>query len=109
MGFEVLFLIVFKDFLLGGNSADTQQQSGDQAAEQAGINPKVFRKYWNEGVKMLKEEIKHAEEYNVNGSPTVIWEGRVVTDMGSLAEIPGFEGLAQTYGSAAAQAPAGQC
>ena len=86
-----------------------QSSLWDQAAEQAGINPKVFRKYWNEGVKMLKEEIKHANEYNVNGSPTVIWEGRVVTDMGSLAEIPGFEGLAQTYGSAAAQAPAGQC
>lgn len=86
-----------------------QSSLWDQAAEQAGINPKVFRKYWDEGVEMLKEEIKHSNEYNINASPTVIWEGRVVTDMNSLSAIPGFEGLAQTYNGAPQGAPAGQC
>lgn len=91
---------------------DYQSSLWDKAAEEAGINPKVFRKYWKEGVEMLKEEIKHSSEYGVSGSPTLIWEGRVVTDMGSLGTLPGFEAFAETFGGAtggAAAAPAGSC
>ncbi len=90
-----------------------QSSLWDEAAEEAGINPKVFKKYWKEGLEMLKEEIKHASEYNVGSSPTVIWEGRIVTDMGSLGTLPGFEAFGETFGSGSgnggAAAPAGSC
>lgn len=91
---------------------DYKSSLWDEAAEKAGINPKVFKKYWKEGLEMLREEVKHGNEYNVNSSPTVIWEGRVVTNMGSLGSLPGFEEMAKTFGGgsgAAAQQPSGSC
>ncbi|MBR4509018.1 MAG: hypothetical protein IKP23_06100 [Elusimicrobiaceae bacterium] len=82
----------------------------DVVAEKAGLNPNIFRKYWKDGVKQLKEDMKVAQEYNVSGSPSLIWEGRVSTNMGSISTIPGFEGLNQApAGNAAAQVPQGQC
>lgn len=89
---------------------DYRSSLWDKAAEEAGINPRIFAKYWNFGLEKLKEDIKITEDYNVSGSPTVIWQGRTVTDMGSLGNIPGLEGFKQNYGGAAAQAaPQGQC
>lgn len=83
----------------------------DVVAEKAGLNPNIFRKYWNVGVKQLKEDMKLANEFGVRGSPSFIWEGRVVTDMGGLSSIPGLEGLNQApaQGGAAQQVPQGQC
>ena len=82
----------------------------DKAAEEAGINPRIFAKHWKLGVEKLKEDMKITEDYSVSGSPTVIWQGRTVTDMGSLGNIKGLEGFKQSYGGAAAQAaPQGQC
>lgn len=83
----------------------------DQAAEQAGINPNVFKKYWKRGVELLKEDMEYSREMGVGGSPTFLWEGRVTTDMGGLGNIPGLEGLAQTNSSfgGAQGAPSGQC
>ncbi len=89
---------------------DYRSSLWDKAAEEAGINPRIFAKYWNFGLEKLKEDIKITEDYNVSGSPTVIWQGRTVTDMGSLGNIPGLEGFKQSYGGAAAHAaPQGQC
>ncbi len=89
---------------------DYRSSLWDRAAEKAGINPRIFAKYWDFGVEKLKEDIKITEEYNVSGSPTVIWQGRTVTDMGSLGDIKGLEGFKQSYGGAAAKAaPQGQC
>ena len=89
---------------------DYRSSLWDKAAEKAGINPRIFAKYWNFGLEKLKEDIKITEEYNVSGSPTVIWQGRTVTDMGSLGDIKGLEGFKQNYSGAAANAaPQGQC
>lgn len=89
---------------------DYRSSLWDKAAEEAGINPRIFAKYWKFGLEKLKEDIKITEEYNVSGSPTVIWQGRTVTDMGSLGNIKGLEGFKQSYGGAAAKAaPQGQC
>ena len=80
-------------------------------AEQAGVDPSIFKKYWKEGMKMLEEEVKYSNENGINSSPTVIWEGRVKTNMNDLAKIPGFEGLSEVKdnnGNAAAQ-PTGSC
>lgn len=90
---------------------DSRTTRWDVVAEKAGLNPNIFRKYWNDGVKQLKEDMKLANEYGVRGSPSFIWEGRVVTDMGGLSSIPGLEGLNQatTQGGAAQQVPQGQC
>jgi len=83
----------------------------NDVAEQAGIDPAMFKKYWNEGLNMLEEEAKYGNANGVNSSPTVIWEGRVKTNMNDLAKIPGFEGLAEvkdSNGNAAPQ-PTGSC
>ncbi len=89
---------------------DYKSSLWDRAAEKAGINPRIFNKYWKFGLEKLKEDMKITEEYNVSGSPTVIWQGRTVTDMGSLGDIKGLEGFKQNYGGAAAKAaPQGQC
>ncbi|MBO4707967.1 MAG: hypothetical protein J5594_05380 [Elusimicrobiaceae bacterium] len=89
---------------------DYRSSLWDVAAEEAGINPRIFRKYWKFGLEKLKEDMKITEEYNVSGSPTVIWQGRTVTDLGSLGNIRGLEGFKQNYsGSAANAAPQGQC
>ena len=89
---------------------DYRSSLWDRAAEEAGINPRIFTKYWNFGLEKLKEDIKITEDYKVSASPTVIWQGRTVTDMGSLGNIKGLEGFKQNYGGGAAQAaPQGQC
>ena len=88
---------------------DYRSSLWDKAAEEAGINPRIFAKYWNFGIEKLKEDMKITDEYNVSGSPTVIWQGRTVTDMGSLGNIKGLEGFKQSYGGAAKAAPQGQC
>ena len=90
---------------------DSRSTRWDVVAEKAGLNPNIFRKYWKDGVKQLKEDMKLSQEYGVRGSPSFVWEGRVVTDMGGLSAIPGLEGLNQApaQGGAAAQVPQGQC
>ena len=90
---------------------DSRTTRWDAVAEKAGLNPNIFRKYWKDGVKQLKEDMKLTQEYGVSGSPSFVWEGRVVTDMGGLSSIPGLEGLNQAPASsgAAAQVPQGQC
>ena len=90
---------------------DSRTTRWDVVAERAGLNPNIFRKYWKDGVKQLQEDMKLTQEYGVSGSPSFVWEGRVVTDMGGLSAIPGLEGLNQApaNNNAAAQVPQGQC
>ena len=90
---------------------DSRTTRWDVVAEKAGLNPNIFKKYWKDGVKQLKEDMKVSNEFGVRGSPSFVWEGRVVTDMGGLSQIPGLEGLNQAQSSqgAAAQVPQGQC
>ena len=88
---------------------DYRSSLWDRAAEEAGINPRIFAKYWNFGLEKLKEDMKITDSYNVSASPTVIWQGRTVTDMGSLGNIKGLEGFKQNYGGTANSAPQGSC
>ena len=90
---------------------DSRTTRWDVVAEKAGLNPNIFRKYWKDGVNQLKEDMKLSNEYGVRGSPSFVWEGRVVTDMGGLSSIPGLEGLNQAPAGqgGAAQVPQGQC
>ncbi|MDR0953476.1 MAG: hypothetical protein LBM71_04765 [Elusimicrobiota bacterium] len=84
----------------------------DVAAEQAGINPKVFRKYWNRGVELLKQDMEYTQQLGIGASPTFLWEGQTTLDLNSVWQIKGLEGLApsgQPASPAAAQAPAGAC
>lgn len=89
-----------------------QSSLWDQAAEAAGLNPNIFRKYWKHGLELLKQDMEYGQQFGVSASPTIIWEGRTVTDINGLGNIKGLEGLAQTNfgGQPGAQpAPAGQC
>jgi len=89
---------------------DYRSSLWDRAAEKAGINPRIFAKYWDFGLQKLKEDIKYTHEYSVSGSPTVIWQGRNSTSISGLANIKGLEGFRQSYGGGnAGGAPQGRC
>ena len=90
---------------------DYRSSLWDRAAEEAGINPRIFAKYWDFGVKKLKEEIAYTRDYNISGSPSFIWQGRTATDLGSLGSIKGLEGFQTNLGggNAGGGAPQGRC
>lgn len=91
---------------------DYRSSRWDKAMEEAGINSKkIMKKFDKEGVELLKQEAKYAEEYGVNASPTFLWEGKVQLDFGSASEIEGFSFLNPNASAqpGAAAAPAGSC
>ena len=90
---------------------DYRSSLWDRAAEEAGINPRIFAKYWKFGLEKLKEDITYTKDYNISGSPSFIWQGRTATDLGALGTIKGLEGFQQNYGggNAGGGAPQGRC
>lgn len=89
---------------------DYRSSLWDRAAEEAGINPRIFAKYWDFGLQKLKEDISYTKDYNISGSPSVIWQGRTATDLSSLGNIKGLEGFGQNYnGGNVGGAPQGRC
>lgn len=91
---------------------DYRSSRWDKAMEDAGINvKKIMKKFDTEGLDLLKQEAAHVRDYEVSASPTLIWEGKVVLDFGSAAEIEGFEFFnpKNARGGAKAAVPAGSC
>ena len=90
---------------------DYRSSLWDRAAEEAGINPRIFAKYWKFGLQKLKEDIQYTKDYEISASPSVIWQGRTSTSIGALGNIKGLEGFKQNYGggNAGGAAPQGRC
>ena len=91
---------------------DYRSSRWDKAMEDAGINvKKIMKKFDTEGLELLKQEAAYSDEYNVDGSPTFLWEGRRMMSFGSAAQTEGFDFLNPNSGKAgaAAQVPAGSC
>ncbi len=96
---------------LSVRNKDYRSSRWDKAMEAAGINPnKIMKKFDTEGLELLKAEAAYGQQYNVSASPTFLWEGKVLLDFGTAAQIEGFSFLvpSQNRGGAAA-APAGSC
>ena len=71
---------------------DYRSSRWDKAMEDAGINvKKIMKKFDTEGLELLKQEAAHVRDFNVSASPTLLWEGKVVLDFGTAAQIEGFE------------------
>ncbi len=88
---------------------DYRSSRWDKAMKEAGINVnKIMKKFDTEGLELLKAEATYTREYGVNGSPTFLWEGKVLLDFGSAAELDGFSFLVPQRSNGAA-APAGSC
>ena len=88
---------------------DYRSSRWDKAMEEAGINSKkIMKKFDEEGIELLKQEAKYAQEYGVNASPTFLWEGKVQLDFGSASKIEGFSFLNPAQPGQPA-APAGSC
>lgn len=90
---------------------DYRSSRWDKAMEEAGISvSKITKKFDKEGLELLKAEAAYGNEYNINASPTFLWEGKEILDFGSVAQRPGFEFLnpARTQPNAPA-APTGSC
>lgn len=89
---------------------DYHSSRWDKAMEEAGINPKkIMKKFDTEGLELLKAEAAYGKSYNVNASPTFLWEGKVLLDFGTAAQIDGFSFLVPTRQKGSASAPAGSC
>ncbi len=89
---------------------DYRSSRWDKAMKAAGINAnKIMKKFDTEGLELLKQEAKYAQEYRINASPTFLWEGKVLLDFGTAANIEGFSFLNPNTAAKAKAAPAGQC
>ncbi len=89
---------------------DYRSSRWDKAMEEAGINPKkIMKKFDTEGLELLKAEAAYGDAYKVSASPTFLWEGKVLLDFGTAAQIDGFSFLVPSRQKGAAAAPAGSC
>lgn len=89
---------------------DYRSSRWDKAMEEAGINVnKIMKKFDTEGLELLKEEARYGRAYNINASPTFLWEGKVLLDFGSAADIDGFSFLNPRTANGTQAAPAGSC
>lgn len=90
---------------------DYRSSRWDKAMEAAGINPKkIMKKFDTEGLELLKAEAAYGNENNISASPTFLWEGKVLLDFGTAAQIEGFSFLVPSNARGGkAAAPAGSC
>lgn len=88
-----------------------QSSRWDKAMEEAGINvSKIMKKFDTEGVELLKQEAAYSDQYEVNASPTFLWEGKEVLDFGAVSRKPGLEFLNPSKASRNnAPVPTGSC
>ncbi len=89
---------------------DYRSSRWDKAMEEAGIDPKkIAKKFDKEGLELLKAEAAYGEAYGISASPTFLWEGKVLMDFGTAAQIEGFSFLVPSKARGAAAAPTGSC
>ena len=89
---------------------DYRSSRWDKAMEEAGINPKkIMKKFDTEGLELLKAEAAYGNEYEIGASPTFLWEGKVLLDFGTAAQIEGFSFLNPSKARGGAAVPAGSC
>ena len=70
---------------------DYRSSRWDKAMKQAGIDTKkIMKKFDSEGLELLKAEAAYANEFGVSASPSVVWEGRVRTDLKEAMTFEGF-------------------
>ena len=69
----------------------------------------IIKKFDKEGLELLKAEAAYGEAYGISASPTFLWEGKVLMDFGTAAQIEGFSFLVPSKARGAAAAPTGSC
>lgn len=81
----------FFDYLLTRNQ-DVKSSRWETAAEAAGIPPAAVAAGFEEGKRLLAEDVKRAGALAIGSSPTFLVDGRVlVTGLGGLTQLKGFE------------------
>ncbi|KAF0127276.1 MAG: hypothetical protein FD189_343 [Elusimicrobia bacterium] len=81
----------FYDYLLTRNK-DVRSSRWETAAEAAGVDPAAVSAGFEEGKRLLAEDVKRARALGVGSSPTFLVDGRVlVTGLGGLTQLKGFE------------------
>ncbi|MDR0292113.1 MAG: DsbA family protein [Elusimicrobium sp.] len=81
--------------------------SWETAAKKAGIDAAVVKSNRKLGLELLQKDAVYSQQFGVNASPTIVWQGQSVMDFGSLAaKVKGFEFFGQP---SSAPAPAGGC
>lgn len=81
----------FFDYLLTRNK-DVKSSRWETAAEAAGIDPAAVSAGFEEGKRLLAEDVKRSGALGIGSSPTFLVDGRVlVTGLGGLVQMKGFE------------------
>lgn len=89
---------------------DYRSSRWDKAMTDAGINVnKIIKKFDTEGLELLKAEAAYVQEYNINASPSFLWEGKEALDFGSVSQKEGLGFLNPSQGRVGAAAPTGSC
>ncbi|HOI42840.1 MAG TPA: hypothetical protein PK523_07845 [Elusimicrobiales bacterium] len=91
-------LFIMKNFpdkfyaYLAERNKDVMSSRWESAAEAAGVDPAKVSAGFEEGKRLLAENVKRSNELGIGTSPTFLVEGRLlVTGLGGLAQVKGFE------------------
>ncbi len=77
---------------LAERNKDVMSSRWESAAEAAGVDPAKVSAGFEEGKRLLAENVKRSNELGIGTSPTFLVEGRLlVTGLGGLAQVKGFE------------------
>ena len=82
----------------------------DAAAKKAGIDVAAVKANRKLGIELLQKDAVLSQQFGVNASPTIVWQGQSVMDFGTLAaKVPGFEYFGAPAAPGAAPVPQGGC
>lgn len=84
-----------------------QTDKWQDAAKKAGINPAKVEKEFERGKDLLRADIKYSDSYGASASPTLLWEGQLLTNMRDIGKIEKFKNFNPQ--ASPDKAPAGSC
>ncbi len=84
-----------------------QTDKWQDAAKKAGINPAKIEKEFERGKDLLRADVKYSDSYGASASPTLLWEGQLLTNMRDITKIEKFKKFNPQ--ASPDKAPAGSC
>lgn len=84
-----------------------QTDKWQDAAKKAGINPAKVTKDFERGKDLLRADIKYSDSYGASASPTLLWEGQLLTNMRDITKLEKFKNFNPQ--ASPDKAPTGSC
>ncbi|MBT3393013.1 MAG: hypothetical protein HN833_01105 [Elusimicrobiaceae bacterium] len=86
---------------------DYRTENWKDAAKKAGINPAKIDRNFEKGKDLLRADIKYSDSYGASASPTLLWEGQLLTNMNALTKMEKFKNFNPK--ASPDKAPTGSC